>query len=152
MEIRKILLGRGEFKSPKEIIDVVKSSGKHDSEDFDNAEPLLIFQTSTQQTWLVATDVALYCVLDDLNRASTRVQWATSASEFKKVGEQFAGISARDKNDRVGLLQIGSHKNWFYSKKLFSGENVVDRLSKLVSRKMASAKRDSLPNGSLATR
>lgn len=151
MEIRKILLGRGEFKSPKEIIDVVKSSGKHDSEDFDNAEPLLIFQTSTQQTWLVATDAALYCVLDDLNRASTRVQWTTSAADFKKVGEQLA-ISARDKNDRVGLLQIGSHKNWFYSKKLFSGENVVDLLYKLVTRKMASAKKDTLPNGSLATR
>jgi len=137
-QIRKLLLGRGEFKSRKEIIDVVKSFAGNGGEDFDDAETLLIFQTSTQQTWLVATNQRLYCVLDDLNKSFTRVQWATTSTELRKVGDKFSEISVRDKNDRVGLLQIGKHKNWLYSKNLFTGENVANLLSNLVMRKMAS--------------
>lgn len=142
MEIRKFLLGRGDFKSPREIIDVVKGYAGDGSEGFDDAEALLIFQTSTQQTWLVVTNTTLYCVLDDLNKSSTKVQWSSPATELKRAGQKLSDISVRDKNDRVGLLQIGKHKNWLYSKKLFAGENVVDRVSNILVRKMNSGEKD----------
>lgn len=144
MELRKILLGRGDFKSRDEIVDVLKNSSEGAGDDFANAETLLIFQTSSQQTWLVATNRALYCVLDDLNKDSTAVQWATSSAELHRVGDHLAGVSAQDKNDRVGLLSIGKHKNWLYSKKLFARDNVVNRLSRMVLSRMDSGAHSSL--------
>lgn len=138
MELRKILLGRGDFKSREEIIAVLKDSGGVTDDDLANAETLLIFQTSSQQTWLVATNRALYCVLDDLNKDSTTVQWAISSADLHRVGDHLAGVSARDKNDRVGLLNVGNHRNWLYSKKLFASDNVVNRLSRMVLGKMDS--------------
>jgi len=138
MELRKILLGRGDFKSRQEIIEVARNSGGSAGDDFSDAEALLIFQTSSQQTWLVATHRTLYCVLDDLNKDSTEVQWAVSSADLHPVGERIAGISAQDKNERVGLLNIGKHTNWLYSKKLFAQDSVVNRLSNLILSKMDS--------------
>ncbi len=151
MELRSFLLGRGEFKTAKEIVEIVRGSARDASEDFENAEALLIFQTSTQQTWVVATNLALYCVLDDLNKSTTRVQWTIPATEFRKAGEHFANISAHDKNNRVGLLQIGNHKNWLFSKKLFADENVVDRLSSMVHRTIGADESHPLADGTTLT-
>jgi hypothetical protein len=64
------------------------------------------------------------------------VQWAMSSADLQRVGDHLAGVSAQDKNDRVGLLSVGNHKNWLYSKKLFASDNVVNRLSRMVLDKM----------------
>jgi hypothetical protein len=145
MELRKILLGRDDFKSRDEIVDVLRNSGTATGDDLASAETLLIFQTSSQQTWLVATNRALYCVLDDLNKNSTNVQWAVSSADLHRVGDHLAEVSALDKNDRVGLLNVGKHTNWLYSKKLFANDNVVNRLSRMVLDKMNFGAHASVP-------
>jgi hypothetical protein len=150
MEISKLLLGFDEFKSRQEIIDLVLKSENVKPEDAEAPEALLIFQTSTQQTWFIATKSALYCVLDDISKSLTRIQWTIPRDEFKVVGEQLANVTAVEKNDRVGLLQIGKHKNWLYSKNLFAGDNVVNQLSRIVLRQMASRPAHEIDNGTLA--
>lgn len=151
MEISKILLGFEDFKTRDQIIGLVTKSENGTAEGGDDAQALLIFQTSTQQTWLVATKSALYCVLDDVAKSSTRIQWSIPRQELKLAGEQVANVKAQDKNDRVGLLQIGKHKNWLYSKRLFAGDTVVKQLSRIVRQQMATPSSHEVGDGTLAS-
>ncbi|HKV23157.1 MAG TPA: hypothetical protein VJN93_01070 [Candidatus Acidoferrum sp.] len=140
MDLRKFFLGRGEFKSPSEIIQTVRESPDFDSqrENLANAEPLLLFQTSKQQTWLVATAARLYCVLDDLRRSFPPVRWSINKDNLVAAGQVTVNISARDSNDRTGLLNIGPRSNWLYSKKLFTAKSIEDEVKGLISRRMLS--------------
>ena len=138
MALREFLLGRGEFKTADQIIEVVRehSAFNPQREDAAEAEALLIFQTSKQQTWLVATKARLYCVLDDLGKSFTRVQWTMPAEELVSDGEVTVGISTRDKTERTGRLDIGEHRGWLFSKKLFTSEPIEARVRDLIARKM----------------
>jgi hypothetical protein len=138
MDLRKLLLGRGEFMSPGDIIQAIRESPNFnsDSEDLAKAEALLIFQTSKQQTWLVATGARLYCVLDDLRRSFKPVRWSLGAKELASYENLPGGISARDSNERVGLLNIGPRHNWLYSKKLFTSKSIEDEVKDLIRRQM----------------
>lgn len=138
MDLRKFFLGRGEFKSPTQIIQAVSESPDFDtrSESIDNAEPVLIFQTSRQQTWIVATAARLYCVLDDLRRSISPVRWSISKGNLVADRKVTVKISARDSNDRVGLLDIGGRRNWLYSKKLFTSKSIEEEVQDLIRRRM----------------
>jgi hypothetical protein len=138
MTIRNFLLGQGEFKSAVQVVDVVQQSKNFDcsQEDLTKAEALLIFQTSKQQTWLVATRVRLYCVLDDLGKSFTRVQWSTSRNKLIADGKIGARIVTRNKTERTGLLDIGEHRGWLFSKRLFTDETIESRITNLIARQM----------------
>lgn len=138
MDLRKFLLGRGEFKSPSEVIHSIRESPDFDpqNENLANAEALLIFQTSKQQTWLVATRARLYCVLDDLRRSFRPVRWSLGGKELMTDGNLTAKISARDSNERIGLLNIGDRRNWLYSKKLFTSKSIEDEVKDLIRRQI----------------
>jgi hypothetical protein len=138
MDVRKFFLGQDEFKMPSEIaarITEARAFNPH-VEDAKSAEPLLIFQTSKQQTWLVATKARLYCVLDDLPRGFTRVQWSMNADTLVEDGKVIIPISTRDKTDRTGLLDIGMHRGWLFSKKLFTARSIEEELRTLLLQKM----------------
>lgn len=81
----------------------------------DVVDALLLFKTSKQHTWLVATQAKLYCVLDDVERRKTGelVQWELPL-------EKAEPISARSSdNPAYGFLDINSHTYWYYSLDLF---------------------------------
>ena len=138
MGLRKFLLGQNEFKSPNEIIQVLRDSPNFDpaKEDTATAEALLIFQTSKQQTWLVATRARLYCVLDDLRRSFTRVQWSIGAEKLTQAGNVAAQVSTLDRTTRTGLLEINERRNWLFSKKLFTNRSLEDEIKGLIRRQM----------------
>jgi hypothetical protein len=140
MDLRKFLLGQNEFKSPNEIIEIVRESPSFDTakEDTASAEALLIFQTSKQQTWLVATRAHLYCVLDDLKSSFTKVQWAMGAEELTYAGNITATISTRDNTKWTGLLDVEERRNWLFSKMLFTNKSCEDEIRGLVRRQMIS--------------
>src|SRR5438270_12682810 len=113
-QLREFFLGKSEFKTAEEIIAAVRNYKDFDTEveNITTAEALLIFQTSTQQTWLVATNARLYCVLDDINKSFTRAQWAIPKDQLVANGEVTASISTHDRSIRTGLLDIGPRHNW----------------------------------------
>lgn len=138
-KIRKFLLGIGDFKSEDQIRQLIKQAEEYDPqrENVDNAEALLIFQTSRQQTWLVATNRRLYCVLDDLNRSFTRVQWSIRAETLCMNGRVTIDITTdNDYTARSGLLNIGRRRDWLYSKKLFTVDNIEDKIREMITRNM----------------
>lgn len=142
MDLRKFFLGRGELKSPIEIIAAIRESPDFDprKEDIADAEALLIFQTSKQQTWLVATRTRLYCVLDDLRRSFRPVRWSLGAERLTRNGLLTVEISERPNTERTGLLDIGERRSWLYSKKLFTNKSIEDEVKDLIRRQMLSKK------------
>jgi hypothetical protein len=136
--VREFLLGRDEFKTADEIIEIVRNSPYFDPqrEDTAHAEALLIFQTSKQQTWLVATQARLYCVLDDLCKSFTRVQWSIPIEKLVANGEVTIPITTSDKTWKTGRLNIGERRNWLFSKKLFTSEPIESRVRNLIARQM----------------
>jgi hypothetical protein len=135
VDVSSFFLGRtGSFKSAEEIVDVVTRYRSFDQsvEDASHAEALLIFHTSKQQTWLVATNQRLYCVLDDLPGAFTKVQWSMQKSSLTRDGNVAVPISHRDRTDKTGLLDLGERRGWLFSKRLFERESIEDRVRRLI--------------------
>jgi hypothetical protein len=137
--VREFFLGKVEFKTSDEIIETVRQHRDFDPqhENLDSAEAILIFQTSKQQTWLVATNLRLYCVLDDLEKSSTRVQWSIPIEKIAdKNGQLKINVQTRDKTERTGLLDIGERRNWLFSKKLFASDPIERKIGDLVAHQL----------------
>ncbi|MDF9798255.1 hypothetical protein OKW21_003518 [Catalinimonas alkaloidigena] len=93
-------------------------------------DEILIFRTSQQRTWLVATEKHLFCILDDEDtRASGKViQWKLALKESSPVS---AGLYKA----RTGLLNIGPKKGWLYSKALYNRPQELEQaVSELIQR------------------
>lgn len=135
----RVFLGKSEFKTIEEIVATLRNHRDFNPEleDLNNAEAILIFQTSSQQTWLVATSARLYCVLDDLDKSSTRVQWTIPANEIIDEGGNIKiNIATQEKTERTGLLEIGERRNWLFSKKLFARESIEAKIRDLITHQM----------------
>lgn len=138
--IRGFFDGRDELLSKELIIKRIEAVPDFDpaSESIENAEALLIFQTSRQQTWLVSTEERLYCLLDDKLKREPESRWTVPRSELVD-GHQFVlPIETRDNSPSTGLVDLGpKHKNWYFSKPLFDGgPSVATAIAELVSKKM----------------
>ena len=139
MDIHSFLLGRGDLKNADQIIQITNAYPQ--ARDLSPAvEALLIFQTSKQQTWLVASPSYLACVLDDLNKGFTRVQWLMLADRLIRDGEVIATITTSERSEpseSTGLLHINERRNWLFSKRLFSSRAVEATIRDLILRVMA---------------
>jgi hypothetical protein len=116
-----------DFLGRDEVKNLITTSVNYQNEDPGQARPLLIFKTFNQQTWLIATDRRIYCVLDDRRKAAARMQWSMAIS-----GARAAQIRRKDYRGRTGLLDIGEKKNWLYSEDLFREIDVVEAVKKLI--------------------
>lgn len=131
ISIEHFFLGRNKFKTQKEIIDIINEYIESNDESKDiidtdttNIEFLLIFQTSTQRTWLVVNFKGLYCILDDINKHLTNVKWFINKSELNNIN---VSVNNKSKYKNCGLLTIGKYKNWLFSKKLFTDESKIEK-------------------------
>jgi hypothetical protein len=90
---------------------------------------LLIFSTSKQQTWLVADEFSLWCILDDRRKEQPRVQWWIKKDEVEPLRE------VCDYSRTSGVLYIGARqKGWLFSKSLFQAVDVTDAVRRLVNK------------------
>ena len=128
MSLARNLLGYREFWEPDAIRQIIENAPEFNpsSESVDEARTLLIFETSKQRTWLVATAIRLYCVLDDVRKDKPRLQWSVLKGEA-------AHIETRSKTDQTGLVDIGTrHRWWLYSKRLFDRKSIEQQISELI--------------------
>ncbi len=139
MALRDFFAGRDVLSTAQEISSFVGRSRAFDaaSEDLAKAEVLLLFRTPRQQTWLVTTERRLYCVLDDKAKSQPELRWTLAKADLLDGGSLKLQIEPRDHSERVGLISFGSrHKDWYFSKDLFSGLQVRDAISDLILKKM----------------
>lgn len=139
MQIKKHFLGQRDFWSEEEIRALVGGSAEFDpsAESLDDAEALLIFETSKQHTWLIVSSERLYCVLDDNRKPEPALQWTLDRDELMEGDRLVAPIRTRDKSARAGLLDIGPRKSWLFSKTLYSSGSLEEALTDAVKKKMA---------------
>lgn len=132
------LLGQREFRSAKQIIEMIEDDVRfgHSGESFEERNAVPIFKTSKQQTWLVASNRRLYCVLDDPGKGFTRLQWTKSREElFNGKSSIDVPIITRGHSDAYLLLDIGDRTGWLLSRRLFD-DSPAERVKALIMRSM----------------
>lgn len=80
---------------------------------------LKIFETTKQTTWLKTTEHGLECHLEDSRPNRGGHKWTISKLQAQSIltnGDLYVNASPKI---RTGLLSIGRHSNWLYSKKFF---------------------------------
>lgn len=113
------------FRNTNDIKSAIKMSKNYEGEDPDSAKLLKIFSTSKQRTYLVATNLRLYCILDDVRKNSPHINWSMGRGDIKDDNRIKLNITSRDKTDKTGLVDIGEkHKRWLYTKELFLSKNI----------------------------
>ena len=100
-----------DFLNPRDIARSITQSPNYRQEEPDDARLLLIFQTSVQKTWRIATDRRLYCAPDDRRKASARIQWSIPISDARAVQ-----IRLKNYRERTGMLDIGKKRTGFIRK------------------------------------
>ena len=129
MNLVESLLGYRSFSSEPEIRESIKKSKSHDSssESLDDAGSLLIFETSRQHTWLVATGERLYFILDDARKPAPEIKRAVRRSDLKARPDGRIAVDTRSKSTSTGLVDVGlRRRGWLYSKDLFSSERPIE--------------------------
>lgn len=80
---------------------------------------LLLFSTSKQKTWLRKTKAGIECHLEDERPGkSSGHRWTMAPHEVKKTVENSQIYVNPGYKLRTGLISIGRHSNWLYSKNL----------------------------------
>ena len=137
MKISKLFDSNAFFRSEEDIKLWIKNSKNYQGEDIRSAEILLIFSTSKQRTYLVATPESLYCILEDVRKSKPHINWSMPKKALISNGEVAISISFRDKSEKTGLVDIGStHKNWLFTKKLFRDSDIASSIKEFIVRAM----------------
>jgi hypothetical protein len=139
MKISSLFSDRTSFESEDAIKNCITKSVNYqkDIESPEKCNGLLIFNTPNQHTWLIASNVRLYCILDDLRKQEPHINWSLGREKIINNQKITIDIKSRDKNSDTGLLDIGEeHKNWLYSKKLFISHSITTMVNKLLTRSM----------------
>jgi hypothetical protein len=101
-------------------------------EDFMRSEMLLIFDTQTQHTWLVATNAALYCVFDNRRQAHARRLWRIARSDIERDRKLILQISDAELNDRYGYLIIDGKRPRKFNKHLFGTLTIKESIENML--------------------
>ena len=139
MSLVESLLGYRNFAGEHEICRRIEQSKFYDSskESTEDAASLLIFETSRQHTWLVATEERLYFVIDDIRKPSPRIGRSVHRNELRLEPDGRDGrvaVNTRPKSDRTGLVDIGlRRRGWLYSKRLFSELRIDSAVNELLA-------------------
>jgi hypothetical protein len=104
----------------KRLIDEISGEGEK------SVGATLIYKTQKQHTWLVATYLKLYCIVDDLDRrkTGTLLQWSMLLYEASPIKLTDSDMP------NSGFLNIGQRKYWYYSKHLFPTDDALSRVIK----------------------
>ena len=129
MNLVESLLGYRTFSSEREIRHSIERSRGYDSsrESPDGARSLLIFETSKQHTWFVATSDRLYFALDDMRRPAPRIARSVGRSELMTRPDGRVAVDTEPKSVRTGLVDVGlRRRGWLYSKALFPSSRPIE--------------------------
>jgi hypothetical protein len=85
-----------------------------------DVDDLKLFSTSKQITWLKKTSNGIECYIDESRKDKVGGhKWTLSPRQVKTIldtGDIYVNPGYKI---RTGLVSIGTHANWLYSKKLF---------------------------------
>lgn len=140
MNIINTILGFRDFKDKKEILEYLKSISKTKSiEDFENVDSIKLFETSRQRTWLITTNMNLYCVLDDVEKPNLEVRWKMMKKEIVINNSLKLNLDINPNyKQNTGIINFGkNHKKWLYTKGNFTTKKALkNTIEKSIQDKM----------------
>lgn len=139
-ELAAFFLGWRDFWARESVAAHITQSVNFDatSESPLDAKTLLLFETSKQHTWLVATRQRLYCILDDVRKPEPHINWSMGRSRIVSDGEVILEIRSRNRGEQTGLVDLGpDHRGWLYTRDLFEGGDVVSAIRDFLTKAMA---------------
>lgn len=135
--------GRGQrcFCSKLDIIARISGSNNFDpAEVLEEADGFIIFQSNSIKSWLVATRLRLYNIIDDIRKKEARINWSISRSKIFISGELSLDIAVRtgiEKGEGSTFIDIGYRAGNPFSPELFEASDVAERIVSLVAEKMS---------------
>ncbi len=124
------------FLPEKLIIEAIRESNNYDpSEDLDHAGGFVLCEAVEWRTWLIATRLRLYCILDRRDPGGPRILWSISRSRLFERGRFCLEVRRRDRGGRPSV-DIGYRKDTEYSPWLFEEMDIRERIKGLVLEKM----------------
>jgi hypothetical protein len=139
-QLGHMLLGWRDCISREEIAKYIVNSLNFDArtEEPGAAKTLLLFQTSRQRTWLVATAERLYCILDDVRKPGPHINWSMPRSKVMKDDQVALEIRPHDRTAGTGLVDFGTeHPRWLYTRDFFERGDVVSGIQELLKTAMS---------------
>ena len=139
MSLSKFSRGYREFVQPEGIPGLIKGSRNYGKggEDLSTAESLLIFQTSNQHTWLLATSHRFYVILDDIRKKEPSIIRSISKRRLiDDSGELKLRLGERPRSERTGLVDMEGYKALLFSHRLFMEERVTESMERLIKGRM----------------
>ena len=139
MKISSLFSDRSSFETVESIKNFIVNSKNYQSnaEAPERSNALLIFNISSQHTWLVATEKRLYCILDDIRKPKPHINWSMKREDIIQNNRIAICLRVKDKNRNTGLIDIGEkHKGWLFSKKLFLSQPIETMIKKILERSM----------------
>jgi hypothetical protein len=112
------------FYQREQIVDLLRKRYRDDQ--FEENHDLLIFDTSKQHTWLIASDHRLYCVIDNRKENKPKVLWRIRKDELKS--RQIRPIEIEDYDSSFGIIRIGGKRIRKYSRSLFNATELKREL------------------------
>jgi hypothetical protein len=120
-----------DFVSPARIRELLAKKGRPD-EDLKDARMLLIFQTGVQQTWLVASSKALYCVIDKRREQHPRRLWRIASSDIVSEGRIVLQVSEAMLTDKDNYVIIDGKRPRKFTPELFRTLPVTESVKDLL--------------------
>jgi hypothetical protein len=119
MSIRNLFDVRRSFLSSADIALSLRDMYDHRGEDFARYQDLLIFESSTQHTWLLATNAALYCVFDINTEENPRVKWHITKARIIQDNNFILTLKTEPCSINSGYITIDGKNRRKYTKRLF---------------------------------
>jgi hypothetical protein len=113
------------------IAEVSKSNNFDPAEDLKSADGFIIFEDSFQKSWLVATKLRLYNIIDDTRKKEASINWSISRSKIIIDSELSLDIEIRG-----DIIDIGYRIGNPFSSELFSSGDVKEKILSLVRKEM----------------
>lgn len=140
MKLADLALGYRSFYEKDEIINFIPNSKNYNEkyESTTKSDALLIFKTSKQQTWLVASNKRLYIILDDIRKDKPNINRSIAKNKLMDSDDEItASIEEQQKSDKTGVLKIeGMKKGYLFSKVLFSYDPIINKVMGLLEKQM----------------
>jgi len=141
-----------DFYPEQRIVRHIRESNNFNpDESVETAGGFVIHESALERTWLVATKLRIYSILDDRRKTEPWINWSVSRSRIFAArgvggsggdggdGEKFIlEIKSRPLDEKDGLVDIGYRRGNPYSKSLFPGgdTSLREKIKTLILEKM----------------
>lgn len=130
------LLGRSSFHEQDKVIESICNFERYDeSESTQELGSLLIFKSETQQCWLVFTNLRMYFVIDDIEKAILKALWARDKENLIADGRVALHLKEETYSRTTGRLLFGNMNNSvLFTKSLFQNISISGAILNLADK------------------